>query len=67
MDKKKWGGTRKNSGRHKIGDEVRVKVSFTLEPALKAKLEAMAKEKGLSRSDLVNSLIRDIGNNEINT
>jgi hypothetical protein len=54
------GGPRPKSGAKKKGDQARVKVSFTLEPECKKLLMSLAEDLGISRSDWLNQLIREL-------
>jgi hypothetical protein len=54
------GGPRPNSGAKKKGSAARVKVSFTLEPECKKLISILAEDLGISRSEWLNQLIREL-------
>ena len=58
--KENRGGSRPNSGAKKKGSAARVKVSFTLEPECKEFLSSLALDRGITRSDWLNQLIREL-------
>lgn len=54
------GGARENAGANVKGKQIRIKVSFTLEPDCKEYLDSLAETQGVFRSDLINQMIRQM-------
>ena len=54
------GGSYPGAGRKPIGAVKRVKTSFTIEPELLSKLDALVAEGMGSRSDIVNNLLKEM-------
>jgi transposase-like protein len=54
---KSWGGHRPNSGRKTEENKPKVKVTISVSPEVKSKLNQLAQETGLSVSAIANKLL----------
>lgn len=59
-NKKNWGGARKGAGRKTSSEGPIVTVGLTIEAASKAKLKSLADAEGMSMSEYVNLLIKNL-------
>lgn len=55
-----WGGKREGAGRKALGDKKRVTIGLTVEASTKEKLQKLAKEQGISMSELINRLAKTL-------
>jgi hypothetical protein len=55
---KSWGGRRPNSGRKADGDKPKIKLTISIDPEVKAKLNQIARENGISVSEIANQILR---------
>ena len=55
----KHGGRREGAGRPPTGKPRRVKIAITLDPDLLAEVDAAAKQRGESRSAVIESAVRN--------
>lgn len=58
-DSPNWGGKRDKAGRPPISGERRVSVGINMLPADRGWLDSLAKERGVSRSEIFASIVAD--------
>ncbi len=58
--KRNWGGARAGAGRKSISKGPLVTIGLTVEAATKEKMQRLAKAEGISMSEFVNRLVKEL-------